>query len=405
MAFENKTVESVYKLIVAGLEQELNVKFRLLPKSFIRVLAKVLAGVYITLYKQQAWMFLQMFVDTATFDEIEVLGRKIRPLVMWGELVGVGEPSEATQWAGKARVKVTAVRTYLEEGSQLRNAATGKIYITTETKFLANMEEVIAVKCAEAGTVGNLVTGDELQFVSPLYNVERKALVTEVNNEAVDAESAETYRGRVRQRWRVQPQGGSLSDYRKWASEVPGVYQTYIYKDEETSAGVLIYVAADPAVSSDRKPPKDVLVAVGEACSFNPETGEARKPIGAVLDPLLDGSYSNIRPVSVTEFSVYISGYDENAEFSDFKEMAKSNISAYFNGREPFIRGLSIDAERVDKINVNNVIGICNDIAESLRGSFSDVIIKKNEEVISTYQLGQGEMCTCKSVFINGVEV
>ena len=201
MAFENKTVESVYKLIVAGLEQELNVKFRLLPKSFIRVLAKVMAGVYITLYKQQAWMFLQMFVDTATFDEIEVLGRKIRPLVMWGELVGVGEPSEATQWAGKARVKVTAVRTYLEEGSPLRNAATGKIYITTETKFLAKMEEVIAVKCAEAGTVGNLVTGDELQFVSPLNNVERKDLVTEVNYEAVDAESAVTYRGRVRHRW------------------------------------------------------------------------------------------------------------------------------------------------------------------------------------------------------------
>ena len=59
----------------------------------------------------------------------------------------------------------------------------------------------------------------------------------------------------------------------------------------------------------------------------------------------------------------------------------------------------------IDKINVNNVIGICNDIAESLSGSFLDVIIKKNEEVISTYQLGQGEMCTCKSVFINGVEV
>ena len=405
MAFENKTVESVYKLIVAGMEQELNTKFRLLPKSFIRVLAKVMAGVYITLYKQQAWMFLQMFVETATFDEIEVLGRKIRPLVMWGDLVGIGSPAEATQWTGKARVKVTAVNTYLEEGSQLRNAATGKIYITTETKLLANMQEEISVKCTEAGTIGSLEVGSELQFVSPLYNVERKAVVTEVVSEALDAESAETYRGRVRQRWRVQPQGGSLSDYRKWASEVPGVYQSYIYKDEETSAGVLIYVAADPAVSANRQPAKSVLIEVGETCTYNPETGEARKPIGAVLDPKGDGSYENIRPVFVTSFDVYIDGYDEAAGFSDFKAMAKSNITAYFNGREPFVRGLANDGERYDKINVNNVIGICDEVAEGVKGSFASVTIKKGKETISSYKLGQGELTTVGKVFINGVEV
>lgn len=405
MAFENKSVESVYKLIVAGLEQELNVKFRLLPKSFIRVLAKVMAGVYITLYKQQAWMFLQMFVDTATFDEIEVLGRKIRPLVMWGELVGVGEPSEATQWAGKARVKVAAVRTYLEEGSQLRNAATGKIYITTETKFLANMEEVIAVKCAEAGTVGNLVTGDELQFVSPLYNVERKAVVSEVNKEAVDAESADKYRRRVKQKWMALPQGGSLTDYRNWASEVPGVYQSYIYKDEESSAGVLIYVVGAEEMFSDRVPSKEILIAVGETCSFNPETGEARKPIGAVLDPLGDLSYKNVRPVSITLFDVYITGYDESADIINFREMAKSNVEAYFKEREPWVRGLSTEAERSDRISLNNVIGICNNIAEGLKGSFDSVDIKKSGESIDAYQLGMGELSALGSFFVNGVEV
>jgi len=405
MAYENKTVESVYKLIVAGLEQELNVKFRLLPKSFIRVLSKVMAGVYITLYKQQAWMFLQMFVDTATFDEIEVLGRKIRPLVMWGGLVGVGEPSEATQWAGKARIKVTAVRTYLEEGCQLRNAATGKIYITTETKFLANMEEVIAVKCAEAGTVGNLVTGDELQFVSPLYNVERKALVTEVNNEAVDAESAEKYRRRVKQKWMALPQGGSLSDYRNWAAEVPGVYQTYIYKDEESSAGVLIYVVGAEEMFSDRVPSKEILIAVGETCSFNPETGEARKPIGAVLDPLGDLSYKNVRPVSITLFDVYITGYDESADIINFREMAKSNVETYFKEREPWVRGLSTEAERRDRISLNNVIGISNNIAEGLKGAFDNVDIKKSGESIDAYQLGMGELSALGSFFVNGVEV
>ena len=54
MAFENKTIEQVNNLIISGIEAELNTKFRLLPKSFIRVLAKVLSAVFITLYKQQA---------------------------------------------------------------------------------------------------------------------------------------------------------------------------------------------------------------------------------------------------------------------------------------------------------------------------------------------------------------
>lgn len=405
MAFENKTVEYVDNLIVNGLEQELNVKFRLLPKSFIRVLSKVLAGVYVSLYKLAAWIFLQLFVDTACFDTVEVLGRRIRPLVLWGELVGVGEPGEATQWTGEAVFSVVAVGTYLEEGTALRSSVTGKIYLTTETRLLANNSEIIPVKCAEAGTAGNLTVQDELQTVSPLYNVERKAIVQTVGTEARDAEGEGSYRNRVRNRWRVQPQGGSLSDYRKWSSEVAGVYETYIYNDKDSSSGVLIYVAADPAVTPSRIPGKDVLLQVGEACSFNPETGEARKPMGAVLDPSFDGTYANIRPVIITTFDVYITGYSDTVAFSEFKSMAKANIDSYFAGREPYIRGLSVDTDRRDRISDNNLIGIVNDIAESLTGYFEELEIRKDGSVVESYKLGDGELVSLGKLYINGQEV
>lgn len=404
MSFENKTVEYVNDLIVSGLEQELNTRLRLLPKSFIRVLAKVLSGVYVTLYKQQAWIFLQMFVDTATFDEVEILGRRLRPLVLWGELVGVGDPGDATQWSGTATVTVTAVNTYLDQGTQFKNSATGKIYLTTESRLLANQKESLPVKCATAGTAGNLVIGDELQTVSPLANIERGAITTAVTANGTDPESAETYRSRVRNRWRVQPQGGALSDYRKWSSEVSGVYQTYIYKDDTSAAGVLIYVAADPAVEPSRIPASGVLLAVGDACTYNPATGDARKPIGAVLDPNFDGTYKNIRPVTVTAFDVYITGYNE-AEMNEFKTSAKSNVKAYFDGREPYIRGLSVDNQRSDRISVVNVLGILNDIAESLNGYFEGVAIKKGDIEAAAYTLGKGELSKLRSLYINGVAV
>lgn len=404
MAFENKTIEDINELIVAGMEQELSTTFRLMPKSFIRVMAKVFSGVYITLYKQQAWIFLQMFVDTATFDEIEVLGKRVRPLVLWGELVGVGDPGEATQWTGTMRVTVAENETYLPKGTQLKNAATGKIYITTENKFLINPTEEVAIKCTEAGTAGNLDAGDILLTVSPLSMVERNCVVTAIGVQATDAEDENTYRNRVRNRWRVQPQGGSLADYRKWSSEVDGVLNTYIYKDDDSASGVLIYVSVDTNVNPQRIPSAGKLIEVGEACSFNPVTGEARKPIGAVLDPLGNGTYANIRPVSITTFDVYVTDFS-GTELDEFKTSAKANLTEYFLEREPYVRGLSVDNNRTDRISTSNVIGILNDIAESVSSYFGSVEIRKGGDPLTAYTLGRGELAVLGDLYINGVIV
>ncbi|WP_407371498.1 baseplate J/gp47 family protein [Carnobacterium sp.] len=401
MAFENKTIEDVNSLIINGLEAELNTKFRLLPKAFVRVLAKVLSGIYISLYRQQAWMFLQMFVATASFDEIEVLGRKIRPLVLWGQLVGIGEPGSATQFEGKIKVKASAINTYLNQGTQFVSRSTGEIYYTTETILLRDEYNIVSVRCAESGVIGNLVVGDMLDSVSPYNNINRQAECVEVSLNAVDPEDEASYRARVESRWRVQPQGGALNDYRKWASDVPGVLQTYIYKDDNTAAGVLIYVVAN---TDSRIPTSEMLIQVGKACTYNPETGEGRKPIGAILDPANNETYSNIRPCSIKKFDVYITGYSMD-EYAAFSASVKSNVSAYFKQREPFVRGLSVDNDRYDRISSINVSGICNDIAEGVSGHFDSVQIKKDGVVVSSYVLGRGELSELKDIYINGVKV
>lgn len=401
MAFENKTIEDVNSLIISGLETELNTKFRLLPKAFIRVLAKILSAVFISLYRQQAWIFLQMFVATASFDEVVILGRKIRPLVLWGDLVGIGEPGNATQFTGIIKVKATSVDTYLMQGTQFVNPATGKIYLTMENVLLRNVENEVKVKCSESGSVGNLAVGDELVTTSPLSNINKIAECIEVTLEAVDEEDEETYRSRVIARWRVQPQGGALSDYRKWASEVPGVLQTYIYKDDYSPAGVLIYVVAN---NESRLPASDLLKQVGEACTYDPETGMGRKPIGAILDPDDDGTYRNIRACSVLSFDVYINGYS-GQELSSFSSAVKANVEAYLLQREPFVRGLSVDNERTDRLSTVNISGIVNDIAEGYNGFFDNIVLKKDDEVIESYNLDKGELAQLNKIYINGVEV
>lgn len=400
MAFENKTIEEVYNLIISGLEKELHTRFRLLPKSFVRVLAKVLAAVFISLYRQQGWIFLQLFVDTATFDEVKVLGRKIRPLVQWGELVGIGQPREATQWSGTLTIKVLKKGEQLPQGTQFVSALTQKVYISSKNVDLNKNIVNIPVKCVDAGTSGNLDVGDELKTANPIPLIASSGLITD-SKSASDEESAESYRSRVRQRWRIQPQGGSLADYRKWASEVTGVRQTYIYKDDETSSGVLIYVCAD---TDERTASHELCVEVGNTCTYDPETGEARKPMGAVLDPSYDESYTNIKSCVIKEFDVYILGVVVN-EMDSFKNDVKNSIETYFLEREPYIRGLSVDNDRSDRISKNNITGLVNDIAEGLSGYFDSVILDKDSETLEEYTLGRGELAKLRKLYINGVPV
>ena len=50
MAYENKTVDYVYNLLIQSFQEKFNNRLRLLPKSFIVILAKVCAAVFVVTY-------------------------------------------------------------------------------------------------------------------------------------------------------------------------------------------------------------------------------------------------------------------------------------------------------------------------------------------------------------------
>lgn len=403
MAYENKTVEEIYALLSAGAEQEFNKKFRLLPKSFLHVIFKVFSGVYIVLYKLIGWYFLQMFPATASWKTITVLGVSIRPLVRWGVLLGVGEPDQATQWEGLGTVGVVSIGSVLDSGTQLKSTLTGKVYLVAETITLGSSSVIAKFLCASTGTVGNLSVGDELEFVNPLGFVSKTVTISSVTITAIDPETETHYRNRVVNRYQVQPQGGALSDYRNWAASVDGVRQTYIYTDENTATGVLIFVAGDPDVYPDRIATTALCKAVGSACTYDPDTGKAtRKPVGATLDPANDGSYRNIASVSVKGFIVYITGLS-GVDASDFAAIAKPLVSDHFLSREPYIRGLSTDNVIENKVSANNVASIINEAVLSLKAEYGTVLIKQGGSTVDSYELQKGELVNLSGFYVNGV--
>jgi hypothetical protein len=403
-AFENRTIAEIRDLLLAAFQQEFNGVLRMLPRSFIKIFATIIAGVFIVLYKMIGWVFLQLFPETAYWKEVNILGFKIRPLVKWGVLWGIGLPRQGTQWEGRILVNVVNKNTSINAGVQLKSELTGKIYVTNNLTALEAETVTLNIICVDTGTAGNLTVGDNLKFVSPLGNVKKDATVTEVVSDGTDGETEGDYRYRVVNRYRVQPQGGALADYRLWASDVPGVLNTYPYNDDDSPAGVLLYVSGNPLVYPDRIPSDALLIKVGDACTYSPETGKAiRKPVTAILDPDKSQIYTNVRPVSIIDFDIYIYGLS-GIPPSDFAELARPAIEDYFLGREPYIRGLSDDNNKTNIVSRNNVSSTVDQIALTVKAEFDAVSMMLNETPEAAYALGRGELSRLVRLFINGEE-
>ena len=404
MAYKNKTIEEVQQLLIRSFEHEFNRRLRILPKSFIKILCKVFAGVFIIVYKLVGWYFLQMFPETADWKEVTILGVRLRPLVKLGVLFGVGEPLVGVQWRGIITIDVLTQGSVLYSGTQLKSNVTGKLYIVEETKTLLQQKETVPVVCTEIGTAGNLEQNDTLNFVNPYGFIKTEAIVSDVARVGLDNELESSYRNRVINRFRLQPQGGALADYRIWASEVPGVLNVYPYNDKEQPGSVLLYVSGISDVYADRIPDKGLLKKVGEACTYDPETGKAtRKPLTAMLDPKNDGSYSNVKPVSVAVFDVVITGVSGIVP-ADFAQVVKPALQNYFLDRDLYIRGLSDDNNRTNVVSKNHVITVINQIAVSVKAIFETAEIRKDGKVAPLYTLDNGELARLGALAIDGVQ-
>jgi len=130
MALVTSTTQEISDNIIASLEASLNQTIPLLPKSFARVLAKVLAALYIILFKYCGSIFLQMFVATASNKATEINGQSLTPLQEWGVLIGVGLPVAATQAQLAIAIDVTNEVGTLATGTQLVGSTNGVTYLT-----------------------------------------------------------------------------------------------------------------------------------------------------------------------------------------------------------------------------------------------------------------------------------
>lgn len=393
MALSTPTTKEIQDLIIAQVEASVSPVASFLPRAFTRFFAKVLAGVFMILYKYAGWMFLQIFVRTASFDETEVLGIKITPLIEWGRLIGVGDPNPAAQSELLLDITVTNQTGSLPAGTQAVSNKNGITYILLSPVTLDAATKQGTFRAASdieggigGGEIGNLDTGDIVLFVNPLANVERDMLVDSVTTTGTDAETEPVYRQRVIVRFQQQPQGGAGVDYVIWGSIETIVKSIFPYTGAD--GFVDIYVEVFPSVEADGIPDQATLDAVALAITF--EDGvQTRKPINVFLNTL---------PITRLDFTVNVLGISV-PDPATTEPLITDALETYFLEREPFIDGVT-PLPRADRLQVNNIRSIVDSFVTSAGGTFSDITMFLGaQQILIEYSLQFGEKS--KSTTIN----
>lgn len=219
------TINQVRDQIVADIEGKIGQTVPALPKAFFRVLATAQAGVIVLLYRFGAWLYRQIFPQTA---DAEALAR-------------IGE-----QYGITRKASVAAVLTAQATGTNGATIPAGTLWIrnglvyqqTTAVDIAAGVAAITLVALT-AGAAANIANGQTVAIGSPLAGVAEKATITATTTDGEDQEDLEAYRLRIMQRQANRPQGGAAPDYIGWALEVAGVVKAFAFR---TDAGeVTVY--------------------------------------------------------------------------------------------------------------------------------------------------------------------
>lgn len=397
MSLTTPTTKEISDNIIAQLEASLNQTIPLLPKSFLRVLSKALAGVFVLLYKYGGRSHLNQWVQTASAQDTDILGVTINPLKFWGRLIGVGDPTPATNAELLIDIIVTNQTGSLPSGSQLVNAGNGVTYITIGSVLLDAATVQATIRAASdqtggggAGAIGNLDPGAEVSFANPLPNVARVATVDSQIVTGANEEDVEVYRQRVIDRFQKRPQGGAYADYELWGEEAAGIINVYPYTGAPGQVDVYSEATVASSGSPDGIPTTAQQEAVLNLINFDDNGIANRRNANAFV---------NSYPITRTGFNVTVTGIAGVSDLAEVQSDVTDAVTEYFLSVEPFIAGLSVPP-RNDQLTRTRLSAIVEDIVTAAGGTFTSAIFNLESTSIAqdVYVLGEGEKAKASSV-------
>ncbi|WP_272688896.1 baseplate J/gp47 family protein [Providencia sp. PROV033] len=207
---------------------------------FVR--ASSVASVALGIYQHQSWIVRQIFPDTADSDYLELHART-RSLTR----------KPATTAKGIAVITGTK-DAVLPAGSQLRGENTS-CFTTAEVTLSADGKASVPIQANQSGTSSNLSKPTTAELVNAPMGVNSLVAINQLSG-GTDIETDASLLARLLDIIRRPPAGGNKYDYRRWALEVPGVTNAFVYPLRRGLGTVDIAI-----ISADGLPSRDIIEA------------------------------------------------------------------------------------------------------------------------------------------------
>jgi uncharacterized phage protein gp47/JayE len=388
-------LNSLYTEIKASFASTYNQNVSPLPKSFLNILSKVLAGLMNAVYKYGNFTSKQIFLKTASFEPVTLDdGTVIRPLVEVAKKYGIGEPTPATQAGLEAQATVTAAGT-IPSGTQLTNKATGVIYTTTQdytvtsgTVNLSILASGDATNGGGFGVIGNMELGDIVTFVNPQITAAEATIVT-ILATAADAETEDSYRNKAITAAKQERLPNNYLWYREEAEEL-GTVRVYPYTSA-TAGFIDIYVKS--ILAGSVIPTQTQLDEVLNAVTFD-DAGINQLPANI--------AGINVLAVTTKTFSITISTISSNNEIASIQTAITAALQDLFANYEPYISAIDVTNARKDLIDTQEINGVVYSTAKALGATVGSItlfeIASGNASTITKYLLDKDELATLASV-------
>jgi len=179
-------------------------------RSVIAVLSKVWGGAAHEMHGFLAWVFRQVFADTAEAVYLE------RWAAIWGMFRKPVAPA-----AGDVIFSGTD-GAIIPAGTLVQNQATQIRYATQADCVIEGGETTARVVSETPGKITNAAGGTALSLLAPIGGVRSSCPVSAAGiTGGADEESDASLRARLLDRLRLPPRGGSKHDWEVWALPVP----------------------------------------------------------------------------------------------------------------------------------------------------------------------------------------
>lgn len=219
MLFNRRSKEKIYQDVRADIQGELPQSSPWLRRNLLGILAKAMSGLAHGLYGALDQLAKNLLPTT----RVESI------LAIWCAIFGVDRLA-ATKASGT--IAVTGVDLSVIPAGTLYQLGGNRYVVDTDITIVAGIGAG-TVKADEAGAAANLDAGATLTLVAPVSGIDNSASVTANIGGGADTESVDAWRDRLLFRIQNPPQGGSKSDYARWAKGAhPAVSHVWVYPHE-----------------------------------------------------------------------------------------------------------------------------------------------------------------------------